>query len=202
MEQAIADVLHKQVILGQHPTAGRTDSEIFSDILSRLNQPVTLPLLSELLERYAAHLPGYLPRRAGQLLDSVSDILSNSAISSVAEHALLTGNYEPCAWAKLTHYGITHHFIRGWFCQAGDKRNTISQRAAHALTMENRMRRLIIGDTVHDAHCARSANIPCLGVATDHAVRAAMITAGASAVAPKLPPSNEFLSLVLHVLNP
>lgn len=199
LESAVLAVTGRSIPLEARPTAGRTDSEIFSAILTDLGMTAETAVVAALLRHYATNLPTALHRRRGGLMPGVEQALTDPVLAARCEHMLLTGNYEPSGRAKLAHYGIADRFSMGWFCLPGDSREMISRRAAAELDTMIRPRRIIIGDTVHDARCAAAAGIPCLGIAADPAVRTEMTAAGAAAVFPVLHEPTALLDTLEHL---
>ena len=107
--------------------------------------------------------------------------------------ALLTGNWQRGAGAKLGRAGIAHHFDfdAGAFGDDGEDRACLPpvalQRArehtGHPFTAEDA---LIIGDSVEDVRCARASGIPLLAVASGWTSEARLRAAGADRVVPRL----------------
>jgi phosphoglycolate phosphatase-like HAD superfamily hydrolase len=141
----------------------------------------------------------YVPEelRAGQgyrLMPGVQSLLDELAARQ-AIFGLCTGNLFEGARAKLDHGGIWNHFapphFGGGFGSDAEERDQIVRVAmaragvhlGRALTPEEV---LIIGDTPRDVAAARSAGVPCLGVATGRTSEADLLRAGATYAAPTL----------------
>lgn len=170
-EQAACDVLGERVDFSAMETAGLTDVEIARRILKVFGRDEDAPAGERLLRRYEAALPACLPRRTGAVLPGVVDILERVARRQDIVSILLTGNTKAGAWAKLRHYGLDHYFDAGAFADGAEDRPTIARRAiALAETMlgvrPKPDRLYVIGDTLHDIHCARVVEARAIAVAS------------------------------------
>ncbi len=105
----IADDLHDIEI------AGMTDSGIVVSILKKHKIPATNENVSAFLDSYVHFLSLELPRREGQLLPGVLELLKNLKSRPHLVLGLLTGNVSRGAQLKLEHYGVWHFFEFGAF---------------------------------------------------------------------------------------
>jgi phosphoglycolate phosphatase len=173
--------------------AGRTDPRIVLDLVTAAGVPegearAGLPRMREL---YVERLAGALDRRDMRLLPGVEETLERLAAREDLALALLTGNWEPGARAKLSRFDLNRFFDFGAFgCDGVDR----SELPPVALDRAERIlgRRfepaetLIIGDSVHDVTCAQAHGIPCLAVATGRTPAERLRAAGADWVVPDL----------------
>jgi phosphoglycolate phosphatase-like HAD superfamily hydrolase len=88
------------------------------------------------------------------------------------KRGLLTGNYEPIAWLKLTRAGIgeAFRFGQGAFGSDAEDRSAlpaIARRRAGTLDGPYpRQDTIVIGDTPRDISCAHADGLRCVAVAT------------------------------------
>src|SRR5438477_503357 len=100
----IADDLHDIEI------AGMTDSGIVASILQKHKIPATNENITAFLDSYVHFLSRELPRRKGNLLPGVLELLQKLKSRKHLVLALLTGNVSRGAQLKLEHYGVWHFF--------------------------------------------------------------------------------------------
>ncbi|MCG8461615.1 MAG: HAD hydrolase-like protein, partial [Holophagales bacterium] len=98
---------------------------------------------------------------------------------------LLTGNWRDGARIKLGRFALERYFPFGAFGDDGlDRRELVpvalERAAAHVGRSFAPEEALIVGDTVLDVDCARSAGIPCLAVSTGFTEASALREAGAT----------------------
>jgi phosphoglycolate phosphatase len=98
--------------------------------------------------------------------------------------ALLTGNWEPGAKAKLSRFGLDRYFAFGAFGCDGVDRSELPpvalDRAERATGRRFRPQDvLIVGDSLHDVSCAHAHGIPCLAVGTGRTPEEVLQAAGA-----------------------
>jgi len=173
--------------------AGRTDPRIVLDLVTAAGVPegeawAGLPRMREL---YVERLAGALDRRDMRLLPGVEETLERLAAREDVALALLTGNWEPGARAKLSRFDLNRFFDFGAFGCDGVDRSELPpvalDRAEQALGRRfEPAETLIIGDSVHDVTCAQAHGIPCLAVATGRTPAERLRAAGADWVIPDL----------------
>ncbi len=86
--------------------AGMTDSGIVISILNKHQIPATNENIAAFLDSYVHFLSLELPRRAGNLLPGVLELLEKLKARPNLVLALLTGNVSRGAQLKLEHYGV------------------------------------------------------------------------------------------------
>lgn len=173
--------------------AGRTDPRIVLDLVTAAGVPERearekLPRMREL---YIERLSGALDRRGMRLLPGVEETLARLAAREDVVLALLTGNWEPGARAKLSRFDLNRFFDFGAFGCDGVDRSELPpvalDRAEQAVGRRfDPAETLIVGDSVHDVTCAQAHGIPCLAVATGRTPAERLRGAGADWVVPDL----------------
>jgi phosphoglycolate phosphatase-like HAD superfamily hydrolase len=172
---------------------GRTDPRIVLDLVTAAGVPEheareKLPRMREL---YVERLARQLDRNGMRLLPGVEELLERLAPRQGVVLALLTGNWEPGARAKLARFDLNRFFGFGAFGCDGIERSELPPVALErAEQWAGRPFRptetLIVGDSRHDVSCARDHGIPCLAVATGRTPAEALRAAGADWVVPDL----------------
>jgi phosphoglycolate phosphatase-like HAD superfamily hydrolase len=165
---------------------GRTDPGIVLDLVTGAGVPESevrakLPRMREL---YTGRLDEGLEREGMRLLPGVVEILERLASREDIQLALLTGNWEPGAKAKLSRFDLNRFFPFGAFGCDGVGRSELppvaldrAERASGRRFRPDEV--LIIGDSVHDVSCAHDHGIPCLAVETGRTPASALRAAGA-----------------------
>ncbi|HEY4281942.1 MAG TPA: HAD hydrolase-like protein [Chthoniobacterales bacterium] len=151
--------------------AGMTDSGIVISILNKHHLPPTNENVAGFLDTYVHFLSLELPRRAGQLLPGVPDLLEKLRGRSQITLALLTGNISRGAQLKLEHYGVWHFFEFGAFADDHHDRNQLGPfaqaRAREKHGYEFRADQIdVIGDTPRDIACGKSFGARTIAIAT------------------------------------
>jgi phosphoglycolate phosphatase len=165
---------------------GRTDPGIVLDLITGAGLPE--PLVRERLPRmrslYTERLERELDRREMVLLPGVLEILDRLNQREDVVAALLTGNWEPGAKAKLSRFDLGRYFAFGAFGCDGVDRSELPpvalDRAERATGRRFRPEDvLIVGDSLHDIACAHAHGIPCLAVGTGRTPEEVLQAAGA-----------------------
>jgi phosphoglycolate phosphatase len=151
--------------------AGMTDSGIVVSILNKHKIPATNENVSAFLDSYVHFLSLELPRRVGNLLPGVLELLEKLKSRPHLVLALLTGNVSRGAQLKLEHYGVWHFFEFGAFADDHHDRNRLGT-VARARAKEKHRRRFsaseidVIGDTPRDIACGKAFGARTIAVAT------------------------------------
>lgn len=151
--------------------AGMTDSGIVTNILNKHRLPTTNENIASFLDSYVHFLSLELPRRTGQLLPGVLELLEKLKSRSHLVLALLTGNVSRGAQLKLEHYGVWHFFEFGAFADDHHDRNQLGQfaqaRAKEKHGVEFRANQIdVIGDTPRDIACGKAFGARTIAIAT------------------------------------
>jgi phosphoglycolate phosphatase-like HAD superfamily hydrolase len=151
--------------------AGRTDSGIAHQILTKYGEPITTDSVRSFLDLYLELLARELPRSEGRVMPGVLELLKRSQDQPDMTLGLLTGNLKRGAQLKLEHYQLWHFFAFGSFADDHHDRNELG---AFALTRayEGTGSRFlpaqvdVIGDTGHDIACGKAFGARTIAVAT------------------------------------
>ncbi|HEY4597586.1 MAG TPA: HAD family hydrolase [Thermoanaerobaculia bacterium] len=164
---------------------GRTDPGIVLDLITGAGLPETLvrERLPRMRSLYTERLERGLDRRGMVLLPGVVEILDRLAGREDVVTALLTGNWEPGAKAKLSRFDLDRYFAFGAFGCDGVDRSELPpvalDRAERATGRRFRPQDvLIVGDSLHDISCAHAHGIPCLAVGTGRTPEEVLQAAG------------------------
>ena len=190
---ALIDVFGTAGDLDAYDFAGKTDPRIVLDLLTgagiaRGEVEAGMPQVREI---YLGRLAQALDRRGMRLLPGVLEVLERLAARDDVVLGLLTGNWEPGARTKLSHFDLNRFFPFGAFGCDGVDRSDLPpvalERAGQAAGRSFKpAETLIVGDSLHDVSCARAHGIPSLAVATGRTPATALDAAGADWVVPDL----------------
>ncbi|MFL6235878.1 MAG: HAD family hydrolase [Thermoanaerobaculia bacterium] len=165
---------------------GRTDPGIVLDLITGAGLPEALvrERLPRMRSLYTERLNRELDRRGMVLLPGVVEILERLNRREDVVTALLTGNWEPGAQAKLSRFDLGRYFAFGAFGCDGVDRSELPpvalDRAERATGLRFRPEDvLVVGDSVHDVSCAHAHGIPCLAVGTGRTPETVLQAAGA-----------------------
>jgi phosphoglycolate phosphatase len=151
--------------------AGMTDSGIVMSILKKHKIPATNENVAAFLDSYVHFLSFELPRRSGNLLPGVLELLQKVKTRPHLVLALLTGNVSRGAKLKLEHYGVWHFFEFGAFADDHHDRNELGPfaraRAREKHGHEFDAARIdVIGDTPRDIACGKVFGARTIAIAT------------------------------------
>ncbi|MGD9695872.1 MAG: haloacid dehalogenase-like hydrolase [Thermoleophilia bacterium] len=165
--------------------AGRTDREIARLVLRRhgVADAEITEGMDRWMERAVAAYPALDAALPGpEVLPGAAAGLARMADAGVAL-ALLTGNLEPIARAKMARAGLGERFPPGGGGYGSDheRRGALVALAVDRACGDPRARRpVVVGDTPRDIACAREGGARCIAVTTG--VHGADALAGADAV--------------------
>jgi phosphoglycolate phosphatase-like HAD superfamily hydrolase len=150
-------------------TAGMTDYQIAVRTFEQLGISSDQAMIDRLVRRYEELLPESLPRKQGQVLPNVREILERTQSRPDIRSYLLTGNTRGGANAKLTYYDLRQFFPDGAFAEDTGDRASVAVRALELARRtgpvgDNAV--FVIGDTPHDIHCANAIGARTVAVAT------------------------------------
>ncbi len=180
MLDAIGEICHFEIDLDGYSMAGRTDPQIFRELLERAGAELEPERLERLRVRYLEMLEARLAERAPDPKPGVLELLERLADEPSAHLGLVTGNFEEGAKLKLARMGVDHHFAVGAFGSDHADRDRLPgiamRRAeAHFGTIHAPHQVVVIGDTPADIRCARAAGVRALAVATGPYTRAELL---------------------------
>jgi phosphoglycolate phosphatase-like HAD superfamily hydrolase len=169
-EEAVWHLLDRRIDLSNLRTAGLTDYEIAVKILEAVGATPSSDLFTSLLRLYETYLPSCLPKKNGNVLPGVREMLDHLRGRPDILSILLTGNTRTGAMTKLAYYSLESYFTVGAFSDIGTDRSSIAQRA---LSLARDMRRgvsldeiFVIGDTPHDIQCGKAIGARVIAVAS------------------------------------
>lgn len=185
--------------------AGKTDLQIFRQLLARAAVPKGEALLPQLLASYLKLLPSYLRREHVRKLPGVYKLLPSLAKESWVALGLLTGNLFPGAQYKLELAGLWHFFPVGAFGSDHPDRNqllpfAVGRAEAHFRQAFPFRQVVVVGDTPADVRCAQVWGAKAIAVAGYTTSGAALARENADAILPSLTP--ELFFPVLNALFP
>ncbi len=168
---ALYTVLGRDVDTSPVSFSGKTDPQIFSEILAHEGEENAEMLLPVLLRVYEAEMHRALPTADVTVLPGARELVERLGNDPRVHLALLTGNIEPMAFLKIEAAGLGDHFEWGAFASDHPERNRLP-----AIAMEQFKARTgasidganvcIIGDTPYDTRCAQTVGAFTITVAT------------------------------------
>jgi phosphoglycolate phosphatase len=190
---ALMEVFGTTGAIDAYDFTGRTDPGIVLELVGGAGVPdaVVREGLPRMRELYTGRLERSLDRAGMRLLPGVVEILDRLSGREDVVLALLTGNWEPGAKAKLSRFDLNGYFPFGAFGCDGIDRSDLPpvalDRAERAMGRRFRPEEvLIVGDSIHDVSCAHAHGIPCLAVETGRTPGETLRAAGADWVIPDL----------------
>ncbi len=171
MLEAIADVCGLEIDLNGYSMGGRTDPQIFRELLERSGGDVGQEDLDRLAARYLEILETKLRDLVPDPKPGVMELLDRLEGVEAAHVGLVTGNFERGAALKLARMGIDRYFAVGAYGSDHADRDRLPaiamERAAERFGLRHAPEHVIvIGDTPSDVRCARAAGVRALAVAT------------------------------------
>jgi phosphoglycolate phosphatase-like HAD superfamily hydrolase len=174
MERALGDWLGRPAAQTGVEMAGRTDLEIFRDVVRSLGLSYpSPPARRQLVRHYLLRLEEELASAPGVApCPGVPSLLQSLHAADRWAVGLLTGNLEAGAWTKLRAVGLAPRFDFGAFGSDAENRNDLL-----AIAMKRVARRgwstiglpVVVGDTARDIECARAGGARVLAVRTGFA---------------------------------
>ena len=162
----------------EYDYSGKTDPQIVRELMrgagisdARIDAGMGA-VLADYRWRLGARLrPEHVRAKPG--VEAVVDALSADSRVTLA---LLTGNLEPCARAKLAPLGLNRHFPFGAYGSDHEDRYrlpsvAVARATAHTGTAFSGEEVVIVGDSIHDVLCGRSLGVRAVAVATGRTPR-------------------------------
>ncbi|MES1254318.1 MAG: HAD family hydrolase [Acidobacteriota bacterium] len=169
--------------------AGRTDAWVIRALAAACGVEPTPADLLTFRDAYLKRLPVELqkpgPRKG--IMPGVRELLEALVVRPDMHLALLTGNYERAARAKLEYFDLWRYFVGGAFGDDAVDRNHLFHQALAAASVlggriDHTRRAIVIGDTPFDIACARHGGGRSIGVATGGHTLDELRAAGADSV--------------------
>ena len=165
LEAALEEITGRPSDLAGMATAGMTDYSIAESALAAAGHATDEHTVQRFLDIHGRQLAGYLGRRHGHVMPNVREVLEDLEGREDVRSALLTGNTEAGAAAKLAHYGLAAYFRGGGaFCVGPGDRDSIARRASPLA--EGADAAYVIGDTPADIACGKAIGARTIAVAT------------------------------------
>ena len=189
MARAFEELWGVKDAAGHVSMAGRTDAWVLAEVAAAYGLSVGARELARFRDVYLKHLPVELekpgPRKG--VMPGVRALLDALAGRDDVHLALLTGNYEHGARAKLEYFDLWRYFRGGAFGDTALDRNSLLCEALASVASlggpaVSGSQTIVIGDTPRDVACAASAGARSLAVATGGYSRAQLRAAGADVV--------------------
>jgi len=153
--------------------AGATDSAVVRTLFAAYEISDTPENRAHYFAHYSRHLSQNLAHatHTGRALPGVAELLEHLSTQSPHVLALLTGNTEDGARAKLARYQLDHYFAFGAYGHEREHRDELGHLALERARQSTGKSidpadSIIIGDTPKDIACARAAGFHCIAVAT------------------------------------
>ena len=162
----------------EYDYSGKTDPQIVRDLLrgAGISDERIDVGMNAVLEDYRRRLDARLRPEHVRAKPGVEAVVDALAADTRVTLALLTGNIEPCARAKLAPLGLNRHFPFGAYGSDHEDRYrlpevAVARATAHTGTTFSGEEVVIIGDSVHDVLCGRSLGVRAVAVATGRTSR-------------------------------
>ena len=153
--------------------SGKTDPQIVRELLERIGASAAelAPFVDRILDRYVPELEARICPDAVVAKRGAADLLRLLHGRADVTLALLTGNHERGARAKLAPIGFNEYFPFGAFGNDHADRYELPRiavaRARERTGREFQGKRVVVvGDSVHDVACGRGLNVKSVAVAT------------------------------------
>jgi phosphoglycolate phosphatase-like HAD superfamily hydrolase len=203
MGRAFQDVFSIPDAFASIPMPGRTDTGILSDAAAAHGIPTEPAEFERFRSVYFAHLRNELhqpgPRKG--VMPGVRSLLDSLTGRGDVYLALLTGNYEESARAKLEYFDLWRYFPCGAFGDDAPERNRLLPRALARILAcggpaVHPSETVVVGDTPLDVACAAAAGARSVAVATGSYDAEALRTAGADVVLEDLADTDHVLRVL------
>jgi phosphoglycolate phosphatase len=162
----------------EYDYSGKTDPQIVRDLMrgAGISDARIDAGMSDVLADYRSRLDARLQPEHVRAKPGVEAIVEALAADVHVTLALLTGNIEPCARAKLAPLGLNRHFPFGAYGSDHEDRYrlpsvAVARATAHTGTAFSGEEIVIIGDSIHDVLCGRSLGVRAVAVATGRTPR-------------------------------
>ena len=177
IEAALSDVFGATFDTSKIPFSGKTDRQIFRQILTAAaDHNIAINDMEDGIARYGAvyreRIHAALPDARVEGLPGAVDLVHQLATTDGVHLGLLTGNLQPLAFAKVERLGLgPAEFPFGAYGSDAEDRNAlpsiaIERASAHLGRDVDPAEVAVIGDTPMDIACARAGGCVAVAVAT------------------------------------
>jgi phosphoglycolate phosphatase len=163
----------------EYDYSGKTDPQIVRDLMrgAGIAEERIDAGLGAVLAAYRARLEVCLRPEHVRAKPGVDAVVGALAGDPRVTLALLTGNIEPCARAKLAPLGLNRHFPFGAYGSDHEDRYrlpavAVARARDHTGTAFSGGEVVIVGDSIHDVLCGQSLGVRAVAVATGRTSRA------------------------------
>lgn len=204
MAHAVSTVTGHAVSTDGVRFSGRTDPDIFRDVLDASGISDPEAVLDEVIQTYVQRAQQTIGSDDVNRLPGVRDLLTALTKRDDVYLGLVTGNVEPMSEHKLRSAGIDAHFSLGAFGSDHadrDKLPEMAMRRASAHTGHSfpPEQTIVIGDTPHDIQCARAAGAHAVAVCTGGSTRAELHPHAPDLLLDSLTPPPEIADRLLNL---
>ena len=203
MTSAFADLFAVPDAFREIPMPGRTDSWILSDAFALHGVSPASAELTRFRDVYLRHLAIELekPHARKVVMPGVRPLLDSLSARDDVYLALLTGNFEAAARAKLEYFDLWRYFACGAFGDDAPDRNGLLPKAIACVTACGgpavpASEAIVIGDTPLDVACAAASGARSIAVATGSYSVDQLRDAGADVVFDDLSDTNEVIAAI------
>jgi phosphoglycolate phosphatase-like HAD superfamily hydrolase len=186
---ALAEVYGLRGPLPEYDFSGKTDPQIARDVMLLSGRPAAEVEagLPRCMEVYCGILTGRLQASDVRAKPGVHALVAALHGDPRVRLALLTGNLEPCARAKLQPLDLNRYFPFGAYASDHADRYRLPAvavtRARDVLGHEFAGKRIVIvGDSVHDVRCGQTLGVRAVAVATGPTAAATLRAEGPDAL--------------------
>jgi phosphoglycolate phosphatase-like HAD superfamily hydrolase len=178
MGEALAAAFGTSGPAARYDYSGKTDPQIVRDLMRDAG------LYDEQIDEGMAAVLGDYRRRLDRRLrpehvrakPGATAVVQALAADARVTLALLTGNIEPCARAKLEPLGLNSHFPFGAYGSDHEDRYrlpsvAVTRALAHTGWTFSGTDVVIVGDSIHDVLCGRDLGVRAVAVATGRTPR-------------------------------
>lgn len=184
--------------------SGRTDLEIFRDVLEKSGVSNPDALLDDVIARYTDVAQDTIQSGHVEVLPGVSALLSQLASRDDVFLGLVTGNVEPIAYHKLRRANLAEYFPVGAFgSDHADRAElppiALRRASQHVGQPFSADRTIIVGDTRHDIRCAQASGIRSMAVCTGQFSRSELASHSPDYLFESLTDTTGFTKRVLEI---
>ena len=184
--------------------AGNTDRNVLDQVMAARGLQLGAEEIRSIFDEIAAELRDLLRARPAREVPGAGEFLARLATKGVAL-GLVTGNIRKCAYLKLESVGFDRYFEFGGFGDAHAERAKIGRSALAAAKTAGidwtAGGACLVGDTPFDVAAGLALGLPVIGVASGKYGAQALLSAGASIVAPDYSDAEKLLAWMGEMLR-
>jgi phosphoglycolate phosphatase len=192
----------------EYDYSGKTDPQIVRELMRGAGIPDARidAAMGAVLADYRTRLHARLRPEHVRAKPGVEAVVEALAADGRVTLALLTGNLEPCARAKLEPLGLNRHFLFGAYGSDHEDRYclpsvAVARATAHTGAEFSGEEVVIIGDSIHDVLCGKSLGVRAVAVATGKTPRERLAAEQPHALLDDLSDTAHSLAQILGALD-